>query len=95
LSKTLIIAGAALIAMAGSALAQDFGQPLQAPRQSSPKFGVGPVITPEVGHPPAWGGEPAKRVKKQTATVKGGVIEAPQPSAGEQKQEAPVFAKGN
>lgn len=95
MSKSLIIAGAALIALATPAFAQDFGQPLEAPRQSSPKYGTGPVITPEVGHPPAWGGQPApKRTKKQVATAKGGVVEAPQPTVKEQKQEPPVFAKG-
>jgi len=91
-SKTLFVAGAAVIALASPAMAQQFGQPLEAPRESSPKFGTGPVIAPEVGHPPAFGGEPVakKAVKKPEPTVKGGVIEAPKLSSATQRQEPPV-----
>jgi hypothetical protein len=92
-SKTLFIAGAALFALATPALAQQFGQPLEAPRESSPKFGTGPVIAPEVGHPPAFGGEPvAKKPAKKgpEPTYKGGVIEAPKLSSATQRQEPPV-----
>jgi hypothetical protein len=95
-SKTLFIAGAALVALASPAFAQEFGQRLEAPRESSPKFGTGPVIAPEVGHPPAFGGEPApKRKAKTSASVKGGVIESPQLSSATQQQETPVQSKGN
>ena len=92
MSKTLFIAGAALFALATPALAQQFGQPLEAPRESSPKFGTGPVVSPEVGHPPAFGGEPVvkKAAKKLEPTVKGGVIEAPKLSSATQQQEPPV-----
>ena len=94
MSKTLFIAGAAVIALATPALAQQFGQPLEAPRESSPKFGTGPVVAPEVGHPPAFGGEPVKKpaAKAKTAqpTYKGGVIEAPALSSATQRQEPPV-----
>jgi len=91
-SKTLFIVGAAVIALAAPAMAQQFGQPLEAPRESSPKFGTGPVIAPEVGHPPAFGGEPVtkKAAKKPEPTVKGGVIEAPKLSSATQQQEPPV-----
>lgn len=92
MKKTVFVVGAlAVMAAPALASAQDFGQPLPAPRQSSPKFGTGPVVSPEYGTPPSWEYNPKPVAKTRTDPK---VIAAPASSSPLQKVERPVQAPG-